>query len=117
VRLLTLQIYTFAAKFAAERGIIIADTKVEFGIDEEGKLYIIDELLTPDSSRFWPVNHYKTGINPPSFDKQFVRDYLETLSWNKQLPAPPLPPDIIVATTQKYAQALEQLTGVQVDYP
>lgn len=111
VRSLTLTIYTFAAEFAAKRGIIIADTKFEFGTDEHGKLHIMDEMLTPDSSRFWPADRYQVGISPPSFDKQFVRDYLETLTWNKQAPAPRLPQQIIADTASKYAQALKKLTG------
>ncbi len=111
VRDLAIQIYQRGAAFAATRGIIIADTKFEFGLDEAGELYLIDEVLTPDSSRFWPVSEYRTGISPPSFDKQFVRDYLETLDWNKQAPGPSLPADVIAKTSQKYRQALELLTA------
>jgi len=110
VRSLAIEIYRRGAEYARGRGIIIADTKFEFGLDDAGKLYLIDEVLTPDSSRFWPADEYRTGISPPSFDKQFVRDYLETLDWNKKAPGPRLPPDVIRHTTQKYRQALEQLT-------
>ena len=92
------------------RGIIIADTKFEFGLDTDGKLYLIDEVLTPDSSRFWPADQYQTGISPPSFDKQFVRDYLETLGWDKTAPGPDLPDSIIQKTAEKYSQALDLLT-------
>ncbi len=105
VRDISLKIYTECAEFALKRGIIIADTKFEFGQDETGNLYLIDEVLTPDSSRFWPVDQYQSGISPPSFDKQFVRDYLNTLDWNKKAPAPLLPDEIIEKTAQKYAQA------------
>ncbi|HEY8539859.1 MAG TPA: phosphoribosylaminoimidazolesuccinocarboxamide synthase, partial [Steroidobacteraceae bacterium] len=110
VRATALALYSFAAEHAYERGIIIADTKFEFGVDEAGHLTLIDEALTPDSSRFWPVDTYRPGISPPSFDKQFVRDYLETLSWNKRPPGPRLPPEIIASTSAKYAEALERLT-------
>ena len=109
----TLRLYREAAAFARVRGIIIADTKFEFGQDEEGRLYLIDEVLTPDSSRFWPADRYKLGISPPSFDKQFVRDYLETLDWNKTAPGPTLPHDIIDKTTANYLEALTRLTGTQ----
>ena len=112
VRDATLKIYTFAAAFAAERGIIIADTKFEFGTDATGKLYVMDEMLTPDSSRFWPVDEYRVGISPPSYDKQFVRDYLETLDWNKTAPGPHLPRAVIEGTAAKYAEALKRLTGI-----
>ena len=105
-----IEIYTRGAEYARSRGIIIADTKFEFGLDAAGKLYLIDEVLTPDSSRFWPAAEYRTGISPPSFDKQYVRDYLETLDWNKKAPGPSLPPDVIRRTTDKYRQALELLT-------
>ncbi|MCY4051999.1 MAG: phosphoribosylaminoimidazolesuccinocarboxamide synthase [Gammaproteobacteria bacterium] len=111
VRNLSLQIYTEAAIYARERGIIIADTKFEFGVDDAGVLYLIDEVLTPDSSRFWPVSHYEPGKSPPSYDKQFVRDYLETLDWNKQPPAPDLPENIIKQTADKYREAEHSLTG------
>ncbi|MDD9822132.1 MAG: phosphoribosylaminoimidazolesuccinocarboxamide synthase, partial [Gammaproteobacteria bacterium] len=105
VRDLSLQIYTDAAEYARARGIIIADTKFEFGRDADGKLHLIDEVLTPDSSRFWPADQYQPGRSPPSYDKQFVRDYLETLAWNKTPPAPDLPPEIITRTAEKYALA------------
>ena len=111
VRDVTLRLYREAAAFARIRGIIIADTKFEFGQDAEGRLYLIDEVLTPDSSRFWPADQYAVGSSPPSFDKQFVRDYLETLDWNKQAPGPKLPPDIIEKTAAKYREALTRLTG------
>ncbi len=104
-----IQLYTEAADYAAQRGIIIADTKFEFGLDDVGDLYLIDEVLTPDSSRFWPVNQYKAGQNPPSFDKQFVRDWLEKQNWNKKAPAPELPEDILQQTMEKYREALRLL--------
>lgn len=110
VKRISLKLYTEAAAYALDRGIIIADTKFEFGLDNAGQLYLIDEALTPDSSRFWPVDQYRVGISPPSFDKQFVRDYLETLSWNKQPPAPHLPPEVITKTAEKYREAEERLT-------
>ncbi|MGI9330833.1 MAG: phosphoribosylaminoimidazolesuccinocarboxamide synthase [Gammaproteobacteria bacterium] len=109
VRDLSIRIYQEGAAYAAERDIIIADTKFEFGLDDAGELYLIDEVLTPDSSRFWPAAEYRTGISPPSFDKQYVRDYLETLTWNKQAPGPKLPADVIQHTSEKYHQALELL--------
>ena len=112
VRDATLAIYTFAATYAAERGIIIADTKFEFGTDADGKLYVMDEMLTPDSSRFWPADQYKVGISPPSYDKQFVRDYLETLDWDKRAPGPRLPREVIDGTAAKYAEALRKLAGI-----
>ncbi|MBL8477944.1 MAG: phosphoribosylaminoimidazolesuccinocarboxamide synthase [Sterolibacteriaceae bacterium] len=112
VRDTTLRLYREAAAFARVRGIIIADTKFEFGRDDEGRLHLIDEVLTPDSSRFWPADRYKVGISPPSFDKQFVRDYLETLDWNKKAPGPKLPQDIIDKTTANYLEALTRLTGI-----
>ncbi|HEY2395845.1 MAG TPA: phosphoribosylaminoimidazolesuccinocarboxamide synthase [Rudaea sp.] len=115
VRAATLEIYSFAAGLAAERGIIIADTKFEFGTDDDGKLYVMDEMLTPDSSRFWPADLYRVGISPPSYDKQFVRDYLETLDWNKQAPGPKLPPGVIEGTAAKYAEALKRLAGITID--
>ncbi|HEX6930159.1 MAG TPA: phosphoribosylaminoimidazolesuccinocarboxamide synthase [Gammaproteobacteria bacterium] len=111
VRDTTLAIYNFAAEHARQRGIIIADTKFEFGTDENGKLYIIDEMLTPDSSRFWPADTYRPGISPPSFDKQFVRDYLETLDWNKKAPGPRIPAGIIEKTREKYQEAFDLLTA------
>ncbi len=111
VRELSIRIYLEGAAYAAERGIIIADTKFEFGLDEAGDLYLIDEVLTPDSSRFWPASEYATGISPPSFDKQYVRDYLETLDWDKKAPGPKLPAEVIKGTSEKYRQALELLTS------
>jgi phosphoribosylaminoimidazole-succinocarboxamide synthase len=113
VRDTTLRLYREAAAFARVHGIVIADTKFEFGQDGEGRLHLIDEVLTPDSSRFWPADLYQVGISPPSFDKQFVRDYLETLDWNKQAPGPRLPLDIIEKTAAKYGEALLRLTGAQ----
>jgi phosphoribosylaminoimidazole-succinocarboxamide synthase len=115
VRAATLAIYTWAAAYAAERGIIIADTKLEFGTDADGTLYVMDEMLTPDSSRFWPAEDYRVGISPPSYDKQFVRDYLETLDWNKKAPGPRLPAHVIAGTADKYAQALRKLAGIRLD--
>ena len=111
VRTLSLTIYQQAAEYAAERGIIIADTKLEFGFDRNGELYLIDEVLTPDSSRFWPADSYRTGISPPSFDKQYVRDYLETLDWNKQAPGPALPEEVVRQTAAKYREAQDRLLG------
>ena len=111
VRAATLALYTKAAEYAATRGIIIADTKFEFGVDNAGKLYLIDEALTPDSSRFWPAEHYQVGSNPPSFDKQFVRDWLETSGWNKQPPAPRVPDEVLQKTSDKYHEALRRLIG------
>jgi phosphoribosylaminoimidazole-succinocarboxamide synthase len=111
VRDISIEIYERAAAFALERGIIIADTKFEFGTDETGRLYIIDEILTPDSSRFWPVDGYEVGISPPSFDKQFVRDYLETLDWDKTPPAPKLPDEVLEGTAAKYREALSRMTA------
>jgi phosphoribosylaminoimidazole-succinocarboxamide synthase len=107
----TLALYTQAAEYALTRGIIIADTKFEFGTDGSGKLYLIDEALTPDSSRFWPADQYKVGTNPPSFDKQFVRDWLESSGWNKQPPAPQVPADVLQKTADKYREAQRLLTG------
>jgi phosphoribosylaminoimidazole-succinocarboxamide synthase len=109
-RAASLKIYNFARDYARQRGIIIADTKFEFGLDN-GKLILIDEVLTPDSSRFWPADQYQPGRGQPSFDKQFVRDYLETLDWNKTPPGPALPPEVIAKTTAKYLEAYERLTG------
>jgi phosphoribosylaminoimidazole-succinocarboxamide synthase len=111
VREVSLRLYKEAADYAAKRGIIIADTKFEFGTDTKGNLVLIDEVLTADSSRFWPADSYKVGISPPSFDKQYVRDYLELLDWDKRPPAPRLPPEVIAKTSQKYQEALERLTG------
>jgi phosphoribosylaminoimidazole-succinocarboxamide synthase len=111
VRDVSIRLYREAADFARERGIIIADTKFEFGTDAKGSLVLIDEALTADSSRFWPVDEYRPGSSPPSFDKQYVRDYLETLDWNKTPPAPRLPADVIAKTSEKYREALHRLTG------
>ena len=113
VREVSLKLYLEASAYAFERGIIIADTKFEFGLDDEGTLHLIDEVLTPDSSRFWPVDQYQVGMSPPSFDKQFVRDYLESLDWNKAPPAPHLPEEILQKTSAKYREALERLTLVR----
>jgi len=110
VRDMTLRLYKEAAEYALARGIIIADTKFEFGVDEAGTLHLIDEALTPDSSRFWPLDSYTPGHSPESFDKQFVRDYLETLDWDKHAPGPELPPEIIERTAAKYREALQRLT-------
>ena len=109
IRSTAIALYEFAALYALERGIIIADTKFEFGIDEAGQLVLIDEALTPDSSRFWPVDTYQPGTSPLSFDKQFVRDYLETLDWNKRAPGPTLPTEIVQRTSEKYQEALRRL--------
>jgi len=115
IRDISIALYQAAADYAATRGIIIADTKFEFGLDEHGVLHLMDEVLTADSSRFWPADSYAPGISPPSFDKQFVRDYLETLKdWNKTAPAPALPADVIEKTGAKYREALERLTGNQL---
>ena len=111
VREVAIRLYTEAADYAAGKGIIIADTKFEFGTDERGNLVLIDEALTADSSRFWPADSYRVGISPPSFDKQYVRDYLETLDWDKTPPAPKLPAEVIAKTSEKYREALERLTG------
>ncbi len=111
VRRISLSLYQEAATFALEKGIIIADTKFEFGLDKDNTLYLIDEVLTPDSSRFWPVSEYQPGISPPSFDKQIVRDWLETQAWDKKAPAPELPDSIKNRTAEKYREALERLTG------
>ena len=110
VRDTAIEVYERAAAYALERGIIIADTKFEFGLDSEGRLHLIDEVLTPDSSRFWPVDGYAVGISPPSFDKQFVRDYLDTLDWDKTAPGPDLPAEILKRTGDKYREALERMT-------
>ena len=111
VRDIAIRLYKEASAYAAQKGIIIADTKFEFGTDARGNLVLIDEALTADSSRFWPADSYRVGISPPSFDKQYVRDYLETLGWDKTPPAPKLPPEVIARTSQKYREALERLTG------
>jgi phosphoribosylaminoimidazole-succinocarboxamide synthase len=110
VRDVSIALYREAAEYALKRGIIIADTKFEFGLDSKGQLTLIDEALTPDSSRFWPVDQYRPGSSPPSFDKQYVRDYLESLGWDKKTPAPPLPPDVAAKTAEKYREALARLT-------
>ena len=115
VRDATLALYTFARDYAAERGIILADTKFEFGTDEDAKLYVMDEMLTPDSSRWWPAEDYAAGSSPPSYDKQIVRDYLETLDWGKTPPGPRLPAEVIERTRARYAEALERLAGITVD--
>jgi phosphoribosylaminoimidazole-succinocarboxamide synthase len=109
-----LALYGFAAAHALKRGIIIADTKFEFGIDSGGRLTLIDEVVTPDSSRFWPADTYREGVSPPSFDKQYVRDYLETLDWNKKAPGPKLPAQVIGRTSEKYREALTRLTGPEL---
>lgn len=111
VRDVSLKLYTTAAEYALQRGIIIADTKFEFGLDDNGKLFLIDEALTPDSSRFWPADQYQVGISPPSFDKQFIRDYLETLDWDKTAPGPSLPDEITHISSQKYHEAELKLTA------
>ena len=111
VRDTSIALYTAAVEYAATRGIIIADTKFEFGLDEEGRLTLMDEVLTPDSSRFWPADSYQEGTNPPSFDKQFVRDWLESTGWNKEPPAPPVPADVAQKTADKYREALTRLTA------
>ena len=113
VRDIALAIYRRAAAHARNRGIIIADTKFEFGLDDDGHLFLIDEVLTPDSSRFWPVDQWRLGTSPPSFDKQFVRDYLETLDWDKTAPGPNLPPEIIEQTRRRYLEAVRRLTANQ----
>ncbi|MCK5872639.1 MAG: phosphoribosylaminoimidazolesuccinocarboxamide synthase [Methylococcales bacterium] len=109
VREMSLKLYKDASDYAKERGIIIADTKFEFGVDKQNKLYLIDEVLTPDSSRFWALEHYKVGISPPSFDKQYIRDYLETLDWDKTAPAPKLPKSVRLKCAEKYREAEEKL--------
>ena len=109
------EIYKYAFNYAYQKDIIIADTKFEFGLDNSGKIYIIDEVLTPDSSRFWPMDSYQTGISPPSFDKQFVRDWLEGIDWNKSPPPPDLPIEIIEKTSQKYQEVLTKLTGEKIN--
>jgi phosphoribosylaminoimidazole-succinocarboxamide synthase len=111
VRDAALAIYRFVADHALKRGIIVADTKFEFGVDDAGRLTLIDEVCTPDSSRFWPADSYRPGMSPPSFDKQFLRDYLETLDWNKKAPGPKLPPEVIARLSEKYREALARLTS------
>ena len=115
VRDATLRLYEYARDYAAQRGIILADTKFEFGTDADGRMYVMDEMLTPDSSRYWPADQYEVGTSPPSYDKQFVRDYLETLDWNKTAPGPHLPAGVIERTRAKYAEALQRLAGICVD--
>lgn len=114
LREISLKLYAEASEYARTRGIIIADTKFEFGRDKDGRIILIDEALTPDSSRFWPADQYRPGTSQPSFDKQFVRDYLETLDWNKVPPAPPLPPEIAQATTERYLDAYRLLAGLSL---
>lgn len=115
VRDVSIRLYREAAEYALARGIIIADTKFEFGLDEQGTLYLIDEALTPDSSRFWPADQYVVGKSPPSFDKQYVRDWLEASGWDKKPPAPELPPDVAARTSEKYREAYQKLTGKALD--
>lgn len=116
IRAVSLTLYARARELAARKGIIIADTKFEFGLDEKGELHLMDEVLTADSSRFWPADQYRVGISPPSFDKQFVRDYLETVpGWNKRAPAPALPAEVVQRTAAKYREALARLTGEALD--
>ncbi len=114
VRDVSLKLYSTARDYAAERGIIIADTKFEFGLDDEGTLVLIDEALTPDSSRFWPMETYKPDSSPESYDKQYIRDWLETQDWNKKAPAPEVPDDVVAKTTEKYLEAYEKLTGTSL---
>ena len=111
IRDISIKLYSAAAEYAATRGIIIADTKFEFGLDDDGVLYLMDEVLTADSSRFWPMDAYAPGGPQPSFDKQFVRDYLERIHWNKQPPVPALPDDVVIRTRDKYLEAFRRLTG------
>jgi phosphoribosylaminoimidazole-succinocarboxamide synthase len=111
IKQISINLYTQAAEFARQRGIIIADTKFEFGLDNAGKLYLIDEALTPDSSRFWPAEQYQVGISPPSFDKQYIRDYLETLNWDKTAPGPSLPQEVTEVCAAKYAEAERIITA------
>ena len=114
LRELTLQLYAFGAAHAESRGIILADTKFEFGLASDGKVILIDEVMTPDSSRYWPKDTYKPGGAQPSFDKQYVRDYLERIKWNKQPPVPSLPDDVVLHTREKYVEAFRRLTGKEV---
>src|SRR5207302_5199706 len=109
---LSLELYRFASEYARERGIIIADTKFEFGVDNEGRIVLADEALTPDSSRFWPADEYRPGGTQPSYDKQFVRDYCESLGWDKTAPGPELPEDVVAGTRARYVDAFERLTGI-----
>ncbi|WP_058833836.1 phosphoribosylaminoimidazolesuccinocarboxamide synthase [Luteimonas abyssi] len=115
IRDATLRLYRYAAEYAAERGILLADTKFEFGTDADGRLYVMDEMLTPDSSRYWPADEYEVGTSPPSYDKQIVRDHLETLDWDKTAPGPNLPAEVIARTRARYAEALQRLAGISVD--
>jgi phosphoribosylaminoimidazole-succinocarboxamide synthase len=115
IRDISIALYRHAVEHAIDRGIIIADTKFEFGLDAAGRLRVMDEMLTPDSSRFWPVESYAPGASPPSFDKQYVRDYLETLDWDKTAPGPALPPEVIAGTAAKYREAFERLTGPKIE--
>ena len=115
VEAIALELYRFVSEYARERGIILADTKLEFGVDHEGRLVLGDEAFTPDSSRFWPANEYTPGGTPPSFDKQFVRDYCESLGWDKTYPGPELPADVVTGTRARYIEAFEQLTGIGFD--
>jgi phosphoribosylaminoimidazole-succinocarboxamide synthase len=115
VEAIALALYAFAADYAHERGIILADTKLELGLDEEGRLVLGDEAFTPDSSRFWPADEYAAGATPPSFDKQFVRDYCESLGWDKTYPGPELPDDVVAGTRARYVEAFERLTGIDFD--
>ena len=115
VRDATLRLYRYGADYAAQRGILLADTKFEFGTDADGRLYVMDEMLTPDSSRYWPADKYEVGTSPPSYDKQYVRDYLEALGWDKTPPGPRLPLDVIERTRAKYAEALQRLAGISID--
>ena len=112
---LSLELYSFASAYAAERGIILADTKLELGLDGEGRIVLADEAFTPDSSRFWPADEYAPGGPQPSFDKQFVRDYCETLGWDKNAPGPELPEDVVAGTRARYVEAFERLTGIPFD--
>ena len=114
VKDVSIRLYKEASEFAATKGIIIADTKFEFGLDDKGNVVLIDEILTADSSRFWPADQYQVGVSPPSYDKQFVRDYLETLDWDKTPPAPALPADVIARTSAKYREALEKIAGKKI---
>ncbi|MCD9031703.1 phosphoribosylaminoimidazolesuccinocarboxamide synthase [Luteimonas sp. Y-2-2-4F] len=114
IRDATLRLYRYAAEYAAARGILLADTKFEFGTDADGRLYVMDEMLTPDSSRYWPADEYAVGSSPPSYDKQIVRDWLETLDWDKTAPGPRLPAEVIERTRARYAEALQRLAGIEV---
>ena len=115
IRDATLRLYRYAAEYAAARGILLADTKFEFGTDADGRLYVMDEMLTPDSSRYWPADEYRVGTSPPSYDKQIVRDWLETQDWDKTPPGPRLPAGVIERTRARYADALQKLAGIRID--